>query len=113
MPGIAAAFGEVQFFFQLNINNREETVALISVFGNPDPHLLQESSGALIVCEYRGNNFLEIIPVKAISTCIAMIPFTNNPEDNLFFICNKMGLDVAFLGGAQEVEEDDYDDFYV
>ena len=49
---VLAAFGEVQFFFQLKIDNREETVALISVFGNPDPHLLQESSGALIVCKY-------------------------------------------------------------
>jgi hypothetical protein len=110
---VTAAFGEVQFFFQLKINNREETVALISVFGNPDPRLLQESSGALIVCEYRGYNFFEIVPVKTISTCIAMIPF-KNPEDNLFFVCNKMGLDVAFLGGAQELEkEDDYDDMYV
>lgn len=109
---ILAAFGEVQFFFQLKIDNREETVALISVFGNPDPHLLQESSGALIVCKYQGNNSLEVVPVKTISTCIAMIPF-KNPEDNLFFVCNKMGLDVAFLGGAQEVEVEDEDDFYV
>ena len=108
----AASFGEVQFFFQLVIDNAEETVALISVFDNPDPHLLQESSGALVVCKYRGNNSLEVVPVKTISTCIAMIPF-KNPEDNLFFVCNKMGLDVAFLGGAQEVEEDEYDDIYV
>ena len=105
-----ATFGEVQFFFQLKIDNEEETVALISVFGNPDQRLLQESSGALLVCEYRGNNSLEV--VKTISTCIAMIPF-KNPEDNLFFVCNKMGVDVAFLGGAQEVEEEDDDDFYV
>ena len=41
-----------------------------------------------------------------------MIPF-KNPEDNFFFVCNKMGLDVAFLGGAQEVEVEDDDDFYV
>jgi hypothetical protein len=111
---VTAAFGEVQFFFQLKINNgEEETVALTSVFGNPDPRLLQESSGALIVCEYQGNNSLEIIPVKTISTCIAMILF-KNPEDNLFFVCSKMGLDVAFLGGAQEVEEeDDYNDMYL
>ena len=72
---------------------------------------MQESSGSLIVCKYRGNNCLEVVPVKSISTCIAMIPF-KNPEDNLFFVCNKMGLDVAFLGEAQEGEEDD-DDFYV
>ena len=106
-----AAFGEVQFFFQLMIDNKEETVALLSVFGDPDPHLLQESSGTLIVCEYRGNNSLEVVPVKTISTCIAMIPF-KNPEDNLFFVCNKMVLDVAFLGGAQEEDLED-DDFYV
>lgn len=106
-----AAFGEVQFFFQLKIGDIEEMVALISVFGNPDQHLLQESSGALLVCEYRGNNSLEVIPVKTISTCITMIPF-KNPEDNRFFVCNKMGLDVAFLGAAQEVEDED-NDFYV
>lgn len=84
------------------------------MFDDPDPHLLQESSGALVVCKYRGNNSLEVIPAKTISTCIAMIPF-KTPEENLFFVCNKMGLDVAFLGGAQEIleEEDNLDDIYV
>ena len=77
------------------------------------PHGVHENSmGQGKVHEYRGNNSLEVVPVKSISTCIAMIPFKNS-EDNLFFVCNKMGLDVAFLGGAQEMEEEDDDDFYV
>jgi hypothetical protein len=43
----------------------------------------------------------------------SLIPF-KTPEENLFFVCNKMGLDVAFLGGAQEIEEEDiYEDIYV
>jgi hypothetical protein len=65
---------------------------------------LAESSAALIVCQYRGIASLEVILVKNIISCIAMIPFTE-PHDGRFFVCEKMGLDVTFLGGSQQEDE--------
>ena len=94
-------FGEVQYFFQLKVNGRKETVALVSVFTAPDPRLLEESSNTLMVCKYLGNAALKVIPVKKIAICIAMVPF-NEPADDYFFVCEKVGLEMAQMAGAQE-----------
>jgi hypothetical protein len=78
-------------------------LALVSIYSTPDPILLEESSGALLVCRYKGIASLEVISVKHIASCIAMVPF-KDPDDGRCFVCEKMGLDVAFLAGSQEVE---------
>ena len=96
-------FAEVQFFFQVFIQGTEQTVALISKYSSPDEEFLDMSSGALLVCRYSGMAALEVISVKNIASCVAMVPF-KEPEDSHFFVCEKMGLEVAFLGGAREEE---------
>ena len=100
--GNAAGFGEVQYFCQLgDLNGMTEAVALISVFSSPDDFFRQESSGALLVCTYRGNTCLRVISVQDIKSCVAMVPFKNT-EDGKFYVCEKMGLEIAYLGGAAE-----------
>jgi hypothetical protein len=98
-------FAEVEYFFQATINGQIETLALISCYDAPDTQLAEASSGALLACRYQGDNALKVIPVKLIASCIAMVPFKD--KNNMFFICEKMGLEVAFLGGAGDhVAED-------
>ena len=89
-------------------------LALVSVYGQPDPDLLHDSSQALWVSIYHGDEALKVIDIKSISTCVAMIPFTK-PPDSCFFVCEKMGLEVAYLADTQEDAEDpgDPDDIYV
>lgn len=44
--------------------------------------------------------------MKLIASCVAMIPFKD--RNNMFYVCEKMGLEVAFLGGAgEDVAEED------
>ncbi|KAF8149993.1 hypothetical protein B0H34DRAFT_757239 [Crassisporium funariophilum] len=74
-----------------------KTLAMISVFGPPDAQLLQESSGSLIVCNYQGFEELKVIAVQQILSCVAMVPF-GSPPDGRYFVCEKMGLEMAFLG---------------
>ena len=99
----APIFAEVQYFFRAKLHGNEETLALVSTYSPPEPVLLTESSGALMVCKYRGISSLEVIRVKNIISCIAMVPF-KDPHDGRFFVCEKMGLDMACLGGMQENE---------
>ncbi|KAF8816949.1 hypothetical protein BYT27DRAFT_7247837 [Phlegmacium glaucopus] len=96
-------FAEVQYFFQGKVHGNEETLALVSIYGTPDPILLEESSGALAVCQYKGIAALEVVAVKPIASCIAMVPF-KELGDGRYFVCEKMGLDIAFLAGSQEVD---------
>jgi len=98
-------FAEVQYFFLAKVKGVEKGVALISCYSAPDPGLRASSSGALLVCQYKGMVSLEVILVKNIVSCIAMIPFPGH-GDRKHFVCEKMGLDVAFLSGSQEPEVD-------
>lgn len=97
-----ANYGEVQFFFRATFLDDEiRGLALVSVYDPPDLDLLRESSHALWVTLYRGNESLKVINITSISTCVAMIPFTK-PPDGRFFVCEKMGLEIGYLGGLQE-----------
>ena len=58
-----------------------------------------------MVCKYQGVSSLEVILVKQIISCVAMVPF-KQPHDGRFFVCEKMGLDMAFLGSIQENESE-------
>lgn len=77
---------------------------MVSVYSAPNAHLFSESYGALSVCKYTGSTNLRVIRASAISTCIAMVPFKNWP--NQFFVCEKMGLAVVDLGGLIMGDDD-------
>jgi hypothetical protein len=68
------------------------------VYGSPNKQILEKSSNALWCCEYYGNEALQAFPVTWIKSCIAMPPL-NKPADQWFFVCEKMGLAVASMGG--------------
>jgi hypothetical protein len=87
------------------LGNEIKGLALISLYDPPDPDLLRDSSNALWVAHYRGDDNLKVIDIKSIATCVAMIPFTK-PPDGRFFVCEKMGLEVGNLSGLIEVEGD-------
>ncbi|KIL54644.1 hypothetical protein M378DRAFT_39320, partial [Amanita muscaria Koide BX008] len=68
------SFGEVQYYFQEVINGQKKTLALISVYSQPDEQLIHQSHGTLLVCKYRPDSLL-VIDVKFIRSVVAMIPF--------------------------------------
>jgi hypothetical protein len=92
-------FAKVQFYFRANINNKEETLALISLYSEPDKILLEQSYGTIWSCNYQDMNNLRIVDVSSILSVVALIP--RNREGNVF-VAEKLGLDVAYLGDAIE-----------
>lgn len=78
------------------------------MYSPPDLELLQESSHALYVTQYMGNNTLKVITIKSIATCVAIIPFTS-PPDGRFFVCDKMGLQIGLYSGSEENPNDPND----
>ncbi|KAJ7939890.1 hypothetical protein B0H13DRAFT_1586685, partial [Mycena leptocephala] len=63
-------YGEVQFFFQADLENGETaTSALIHPYSAPDPELLEVSSQTLWVCDQLDDDTpMEVIEVDAISS---------------------------------------------
>ena len=98
----------MQYFFQVkDQHNTVHTLAMVSLFSDPVQELFEESSGTLVVCQYRGQQALTVVDFKSIEAVVAMVPFSRFPGHNWFFLVEKLGLDVAKLGGYEEEDIDD------
>jgi hypothetical protein len=96
-------FGEVQFFFRTKVGDEELSFALISLYTAPDVTLLAHSHGTLWSCEYQAEAELRVIPAKSIISVVGMVPH----RDDRFFVTEKLGLEVAYMGGVEEEMTED------
>ncbi len=120
--GNGEEIAEVQYFFQVKTQGVTRTVALVSKYSPPIPSLLTKSHGALVVCKYQGLQNLKVIHATSIKAVVAMvpypssymIPYPNIPGQSFFFLVERMGLDIATMGGYTEEMtnegEDDHND---
>ena len=90
-------FAEVRYYFMITIGGADKTVTLVSLYGLLDPVQLANSSGTNISCTYEGDARLCVIDIKSIKSVVAMIP-----RQGRMFVVEKMGLDIAHLGGLEE-----------
>ncbi|KAH8989748.1 hypothetical protein EDB92DRAFT_1799512 [Lactarius akahatsu] len=83
--------------------------ALISVWSEPDPQLLRESSQAVYVCVYHGQDNLRVIEAKSITAVVAMVPMqpANGDRSDLFFLIDKPGLDSTMTSADVNGEASD------
>jgi hypothetical protein len=85
---------------------RQDTVlslAVLSVYSEPDPELLAASHGTLIYCDYLGDTLLQVIDVNHIQSVVSMIPYRleeHRVNGNYHFLVERPGLDVVRLGGG-------------
>ncbi|KAH9915964.1 uncharacterized protein BXZ73DRAFT_92551 [Epithele typhae] len=91
-------YAEVQFYFLCFIGGQEEALAIVANYGPPNEELLKLSSNAVYA--------LGVIAVKSILSCVAIIPCHTLPHpdasptgDNVFFVAEKLGLDIGLLRG--------------
>ncbi|OJT06314.1 hypothetical protein TRAPUB_2832 [Trametes pubescens] len=114
-------FAEIQYFFRYTINNIDRALAMVAPFLGPDEDILAESEGALLACTYCGAVARHVIPVQEIMSVVAMVPLPLTPQEaahddaqdlreNRYFVIEKLGLDVAYMGGTRERQEFDPDD---
>ncbi|KAI1781704.1 hypothetical protein LXA43DRAFT_907996 [Ganoderma leucocontextum] len=111
-------FAEVQFFFRLQIRERTHTLAIVSIFSPPDVTILKESMYTVLACRYGGAETYEVIPVTDIKAAVAMVPLPlthaeeAHPADfaDRFFVVEKPGLEIAYMGGRMDSMDEDEDD---
>ncbi|KAH9941333.1 hypothetical protein B0H21DRAFT_676936, partial [Amylocystis lapponica] len=94
-------FGEVLFYVYLDIphpqhGTEEKALALVSIYTQPHPALLQASLHTVLSCQYQGDCALCFIEVKAIESVVAMVPHNPFPGDPMerFVVVEKPGLDI-------------------
>lgn len=74
------------------------------MFSSPDAELLKKSHGTLWVCKEPGTSSFEVVKVKEIQSVVAMVPWVEQSGE--FFMMEKLGLEVASMGGVVEVDEE-------
>ena len=106
------------YFFQLTLPPDEVLfLAAVSVFTMPDADLLMESAYTLRACFYQGQNACEVIRPTDIVSVVAMVPLPQTHLDtrvapagytyaDRYFVVEKPGLDVAFMAGHGEEQEE-------
>ena len=83
----------------------------------PDAGLLADSAYTLRACFYQGQNACEVIRPTDIVSVVAMVPLPQTHLDppearagysytDRFFVVEKPGLDIAFMAGHGEEEEE-------
>ncbi|KAG6825417.1 hypothetical protein H0H92_003754 [Tricholoma furcatifolium] len=104
-------FGEVLFFFRYEHDSELQTLAMISLYSRPNAELLQKSSNTLWTCKKPVDDRIIVTNVKSIEAVVCMAPHSvellGNGWENWVFVVEKPGLDVANLGGAVELIEDE------
>jgi hypothetical protein len=53
------------------------------------------------VCHHQGDAGLRVVDVKSIASVVAMVPF-GSADEHRYFVAEKLGLDVAHMGGLDE-----------
>jgi hypothetical protein len=60
------------------------------------------------VCTYEATRALVVIEAQTILSVVAMVPYTHvNLGQDLFYVVEKLGLEVASLGGVEEEAGDE------
>lgn len=89
-------FAEVQFYFQAAVEGIREALALCSLYSPADERRKEYSNGALIVCNYGGQNELVVIRAKTILSVVAMVPLDEENEgSNEFYLVENSALGVV------------------
>ena len=76
-------------------------LALVSLYSRPDATLLQSSSNTLWSCQYQGVEGFRVVEVKSIMSVVAIVPLPHGDLGSCF-VAEKLGLEVADLGGVFE-----------
>jgi hypothetical protein len=117
-PDGKSDFSEVRFFFRLRFGADDiYSLALVSVFSQPDLRLLENSNQTVYSCHYQGDMALRVVDIKTIKSVVSMVPYFKVTQDGEIiepetehFLLEKPGLCIAELVG--EEEDDDLEGLY-
>jgi hypothetical protein len=76
-------------------------LALLLIYSPPDPEMLQDSHNTVWLCWHGGGGY-RVVKAKQLFSVVGMIPDDEENDPGLFFLVEKLGLEVAQLGGAED-----------
>ena len=101
-------YAEVLYFFVVQKDDIQHTLAAVQIFSLPDPRLLNESYGTLHICRFPGEEGVVVVDAKSLMDVVGMVPFNWPVQERgdlnrgEFFPIEKIS-----LTSAQIVEDND------
>jgi hypothetical protein len=101
-------YAEVLYFFVVQKDDIQHTLAAVQMFTLPDPLLLNESYGTLHVCRFLCEEGVEVVDAKSLTDVVGMVPFSRPAQERgdlhqgEFFPIEKIS-----LTSTQITEDDD------
>ncbi|VDC01264.1 unnamed protein product [Peniophora sp. CBMAI 1063] len=98
--GSTVTFGEVLYYFRLKVRGIERTLAMVHMYGKPDPDLLKETYGTYYSCDQvpvHNDDGIVVVEYSTIDSVVAMIP-----HEGRWFLVEKITLASGFLAGVVE-----------
>jgi hypothetical protein len=84
---------------------------MVSLYGPPNEWFLEASSNTLWSCKKLGDDGLVVVDVNEIEAVVAMVlhrpRIPGREVEDRYYVCEKMGLDVAEMGGWRDDGEAD------
>ncbi|KIK23437.1 hypothetical protein PISMIDRAFT_100434 [Pisolithus microcarpus 441] len=83
-------------------------IALVTLYSDPHPHLLERSYGVLASCTKLGEASLQVIDIPTIQSVVAMIPhhpMIHGVGEDRYFLVEKTGMEIARFGTEENNEE--------
>jgi hypothetical protein len=74
-------YAEVLYFFVVQKDDIQHTLAAVKMFTLPDPLLLNESYGTLHVCKFLHDEGVEVVDAKCLTDVIGMVPFSRPVQE--------------------------------
>lgn len=101
-------FAEVKFYFTNRFQGETRGFAFVSLYSPANEHLLDYSTGTLVVCRYAGEGSLVVIDANSICSVVAMVPFQYAIDGggDYYFMIEKIGLDVVDADTSGEDEQE-------
>lgn len=91
-------YADVLYFFVVQKEDIQHTLAAVKIYSLPDPRLFAESYGTLHICRFLAEQGVVVVDAKSLTDVIGMVPFTqpvdergdSNVEE--FFLIEKISL---------------------
>ena len=106
-------FVDIHYFFSLKFDMTTHTLAVGTLFSEPDLDLLNLSYSTVYACKL--TDHVTVFHVQRIEAIVAMIPYFKVMQDgniitpeNEYFLLEKPGLEIAQLLDQAGMDDDDF-----
>ncbi|KAF9496262.1 hypothetical protein BDN71DRAFT_1482262 [Pleurotus eryngii] len=104
---------EVMYYFKFHVNGLTLSLAMVTLYGTPDPTILEDSSNLLWVCDFPATGTaICVIDAKSVESVIGMVPYKWKPVINLaeghlmkpgkYFIVEQLSHNVAVVDTSED-----------